>query len=134
MQRRHRTRQAEEKYKALRREEKRTYRRKKREYMRKELEELQELSKTSEAKKFYQKLNKSKQEFKPRTIMCRDKRGNILTEGHEILKRWKEYFEEKLKKNENESTADIALDPTDDRGKEPPTLAETLRAIKKLKK
>uniref|UniRef100_A0A6P7GTK5 Uncharacterized protein LOC114342098 n=1 Tax=Diabrotica virgifera virgifera TaxID=50390 RepID=A0A6P7GTK5_DIAVI len=46
--------------------------------MNKELQELQELSRSTETRKFYQKLNKSRKDFKPRTTMCRDKEVSLV--------------------------------------------------------
>ncbi|GFW29131.1 uncharacterized protein TNCV_2838711 [Trichonephila clavipes] len=35
-------------------------------------------------------------EFKPRTITCRNKRGELVSEPHEVTKVWKDYFQDLL--------------------------------------
>lgn len=65
-----------ERYKELRRTEKRVYKVKKREYNDKIFEELKSLHSQHEVKKFYQNINNGRKEFKPRN-MIRDSEGNI---------------------------------------------------------
>ena len=38
-------------------------------------------------------LNKSRKDFQPRTILCRDKEGMLLSEEDDILRRWAEHFD-----------------------------------------
>ncbi|GFT66123.1 uncharacterized protein TNCV_2009421 [Trichonephila clavipes] len=35
-------------------------------------------------------------EFKPRIISCRNKRGELVSEPHEVTKVWKDYFRDML--------------------------------------
>jgi hypothetical protein len=96
---------------------------------------LERLRSNNENKSFYQKLNKSRKDFQPRTILCRDKEGMILSEEDDILRRWAEHFDELLNieffnQNVNiQETYQAYLD-TD----EPtPTLDVVESAIQKLK-
>uniref|UniRef100_A0A6P7H3T2 Uncharacterized protein LOC114346646 n=1 Tax=Diabrotica virgifera virgifera TaxID=50390 RepID=A0A6P7H3T2_DIAVI len=104
------------------RKEKKIHRRKKREHIEKELQEIEELNKPTETRKFYQKFNKSRKEFKPRTMMCRDKEGDIVTQQSEILQRWTELFKEKFEQNGDPLYDEIILDQTDTRETTPPPL------------
>lgn len=49
-----------------------------------------------ETRKFYQKLNNKRKEFKPRVKLIRDKEEQILIEKTNILERMAEHFEEKI--------------------------------------
>lgn len=102
--------------------------------MRREMEELEKLNSQAEARKFYQKINRGRKEFQPRTNMCRDKEGNIISKKEDILERWAENFEEKLNEgNMREEESNTILNNEDEREKEPPSLEEVQRAINKLK-
>ncbi|GFV57096.1 uncharacterized protein TNCV_3530451 [Trichonephila clavipes] len=39
-------------------------------------------------------------EFKPRTITCRNKRGELVSEPHEVTKVWKDYFQDLLERRD----------------------------------
>lgn len=86
MQQVRRTRHAEKEYRNLRREEKRIHKKKKKEHMERKMLELEEINTQSEVRKFYQKINRSRKEFKPRITICRAKDGNILSDKESILK------------------------------------------------
>lgn len=101
---RHRTRNSVAIYKEKRRIEKRTHKRKKKTWLEEQITEINELGNNNEVRKFYEKVNKQRKEFKPRVSMCKDKSGNILSQKEEVLKRWREYFNELLNRgDENES-------------------------------
>jgi hypothetical protein len=70
MQQRNHTRKTVEEYTAARKEEKRVHKRKKKMFIEHELKELEHLRSSNESKSFYQKLNKSRKDFQPRTILC----------------------------------------------------------------
>ena len=79
--------------------------------------------------------NKSRKVFQPRTILCRDKEGMLLSEEDDILRRWAEHYDELLNTeslNQNvisQETYEADLD-TD----EPtPTLDVVENAIQKVK-
>ncbi|XP_055643129.1 uncharacterized protein LOC129779590 [Toxorhynchites rutilus septentrionalis] len=52
--------------------------------------ELEQLHRSQETRKFYQKLNVSRKGFVPRAKMCRDKNGSTLTDNREVAERWKQ--------------------------------------------
>jgi hypothetical protein len=87
MQQRNHTQKAVEEYRTDRREEKRVHKQKKKIFIERGLEELGCLRSNNESKSFYQKLNKSRRDFQPRTILCRDKEGMFLSEEDDILRR-----------------------------------------------
>ena len=123
-----RTRQVEEEYKQLRREEKKIHKGKKKKYMQME---VQELDMQKEARKFYKKLNESRQDFKPKINLCRNRAGEILSEEQQILERWTEHFEEHLKLRAE--TTEIELDMEDDREKDILPMIEEVQDVAKKK-
>jgi hypothetical protein len=68
-----------EEYRTARKEEKRVHKQKKI-HTEHELEELERLRSSNESKSFYRKLNKSRKDFQPRTILSRNKEGMLLSE------------------------------------------------------
>jgi hypothetical protein len=90
---------------------------------------------TTKANPSIESSTKIGKDFQPRTILCRDKEGTLLSEEDDILRRWAEHFDEMLNTelyNQNvtsQETCRAYLD-TD----EPtPTLEEVENAIQKLK-
>ncbi|XP_052565823.1 uncharacterized protein LOC128093352 [Culex pipiens pallens] len=68
-----------------------------------EFEDMEQLHRSNETRKFYKKLNGSRQGFTPRVEMCRDKDGVILTDEREVIDRWKQHFDEHLNGTEAEA-------------------------------
>ena len=58
--------------------------------------EREEASRQKETRKFYRKVNIIRKGYKPRTGMCKDKMGNLVTEKKKVLQRWAEHFDELL--------------------------------------
>jgi len=86
---------AVEEYRTARSKEKRVHKQKKKIFIEHGLE-VEHLGSNNESKSFYQKLNKSRKEFQPRTILCRDKEGMLLSEENDLLRRWAEHYDELL--------------------------------------
>ncbi|XP_058449191.1 uncharacterized protein LOC131429161 [Malaya genurostris] len=135
----HGTQQNVERYKQKRKEQTRIFREKKRHLEEAECEEMELLYRSQETRKFYKKLNKSRNGPMPRTEMCRDKDGGLSTDGREVIKRWKQHFDEQLNgaenvgmgvqddgRNNNVSVADDGNDPA-------PTLREVKDVMHQLK-
>jgi hypothetical protein len=70
MQQRNHTQKAVEEYKNEKKKKKRAHKQKKKIFIERRLEELERLKSNNESKSFYQKLNKSRKDFQPRTILC----------------------------------------------------------------
>jgi hypothetical protein len=71
MQQRKHTRKAVEEYRTARKKKKkRVHKQKEKIFIEHELEELERLRSNNESKFFYRKLNKSRKDFQPRTILC----------------------------------------------------------------
>jgi hypothetical protein len=87
------TRRATEEYQRRRFEEKKIHRRKKREAWKGLMEEA---GRQKETRKFYRKVNIIRNGYKPRKVMCKDKKGNLITEKKKVLQRWTEHFDELL--------------------------------------
>lgn len=63
------------------------HRKKKREAQNKNLDQLEKYRNEEELREFYGQVNNIKKQFKPKTNICSDKDGNILTDRDEILNR-----------------------------------------------
>lgn len=115
---------------------KRLHKKKKRDHDKQELIELEHLRSSNEIRAFYQKLNKSRKDFQPRTTSCREKEGTILGSDEAILERWAKYFGELLNGNvlEHLEGMTIVQNQGNPEIEEPvPTVNEVEQAIKKLK-
>jgi predicted ATPase len=86
MHQKHGTRSAVTNHQGKRKIEKKVHCKKKQECEKKQLEELQGLHSARESWKFYQKINSSWKEFKPRVTLCRSKDGSIISNQQGILK------------------------------------------------
>lgn len=93
------TRSLTEQYRNKRREEKYIHRKKKRKFENDRLLEIELCREHKETKTFYKFVNNERKSFKPRTNLCRDPRGNILTSKDEILNRWSNHFSSLLNGN-----------------------------------
>jgi hypothetical protein len=116
-------------------EKKRVHKRKRKIRIEYELEELERLRSNYESKCFYRKICRRRKDFQPRTILCRDKEGMLLSKEGDILRSWAEHFDGLLNtklSNQNATSqeiyqADLATDePT-------PSLDDVENAIQKLK-
>ena len=76
-----------------------------REWEKKQLEDLQELYYTREARKLYSKVKETKKEFKPMVNICKAKDGSIICDQNKVLARWNEYFNDLNKSNNQEHIA-----------------------------
>ena len=135
MQQRNHTWKAVEEYRTARSEEKRVHKQKKEIFIECGLEELERLRSNNESKSFYQKLNKSRKDFQPRTILCQKKEGTLLSEEGDILRRWAEHLDELLNTeffNQNQNvTSQKTYQVHSDTDEPTPTLDEVENAIKK---
>jgi hypothetical protein len=138
IQQRNHTRKAVEEYRTARREEKRVHKQKKKIFIERGLEEFERLRCNNESKSFYQKPNKSRKDFHPRTILCRDREGMFLSEEDDILRRWGEHYDELLNiefSNQNTTSQDtyqvyLATDEPTPTLDEEEMLYKSLRIIK----
>lgn len=128
------TRAATERYKQLRREEKRIHRRKKREFQSRTLLELERLHGANESRKFYKNINNQRRGFNPQLNMCRAVDGTMLTTKTDVLGRYKEHFDALLNGDESEaSDNDYSFLNDDGRFVAEPTRDEVSVAISSLK-
>ena len=86
------TRANTERYQELRRKANRICKKKKKDDMKERLEEIEQLSKQNERRKFYNAVEKAKRGFQPRIIHCKTKTGKVICEGSKVLERWEEHF------------------------------------------
>jgi hypothetical protein len=135
MQQRNHIQKSVEEYRTARSEEKRVHKQKKKIFIERGLEELEHLRSNNESKSFYQKLNKSRKDFQPRTILCQNKDGMLLSEEDDSLRRWAEHFDKLLNKesfNQNVTSQDT-YQVYSDTDEPAATLDEAGNAIQKLK-
>ncbi|XP_052564527.1 uncharacterized protein LOC120430808 isoform X2 [Culex pipiens pallens] len=102
----HNTRGNKESYKQLRRQQTHLFRDKKRRLEELECQDMEQLYRSNETRKFYKKLSQSRAGFMPRAEICRDKDGGILTDEREVIERWKQHFDEHLNGPEAEYQGD----------------------------
>ncbi|GFX11460.1 uncharacterized protein TNCV_1821431 [Trichonephila clavipes] len=135
--RKHCTRTHEEKYRKLRKAEKKTTQKKKEIFFENSLKNLENYNSQNECRKFYKSINRMRSEFKPRTITCRNKRGELVSEPHEVTKVWKDYFQD-LFEGRDEPIAlqnvHTEQDIIADEENPTPSITEVTYAIKKFKK
>ena len=86
------TRGSYEKYKELQKEAKKVCKKKKKEHLQKQLEEIGQLNREDERRKFYKAMDNMRKGYHPRQEACRDKDGKVLFDKEEIMNRWAEYF------------------------------------------
>jgi len=133
MQQRNHIQKAVEEYRTATSEDKRVHQKKKNTEC--GLGELERLRSNNESKSFYQTLNKSRKDFQPRTILCQNREGMLLSEEDDILRRWAEHFDELLNKeffNQN-VTSQETYQVHSDTDEPTPTSDEVENATKKLK-
>ena len=96
------TRRAREEYQTRSFKEKKIHRRKKRKAWKGLMEEMDEAGRQKETRKFYRKVNIIRKVYKPRIGMCKDKKGNLVTEKQKVLQRWAEHFAKLLNSHGDE--------------------------------
>jgi hypothetical protein len=67
-----------EKYKKLRKDAKEICKKKKNEHLQKQLEEIEQLNRQNERRKFYKEMDNIRKSYHPRQEACRDKDGKVL--------------------------------------------------------
>jgi hypothetical protein len=70
----------------------RYFRNKKREYLRNKINELATNSKNKNIRDLYRGINEFKRGYEPRNNLVKDENGDLLSDSHNILNRWKSYF------------------------------------------
>ena len=95
---------------------------------------MEQLFRTNDTRKFYEKVNHSRKGYVPRADMCRDVEGN-LTDESEMINRWRQYFNEHLNGDEaNRDGIGVELgEPVAGKTFPAPELQEIQQEIEKLK-
>ncbi|XP_037957054.1 uncharacterized protein LOC119686977 [Teleopsis dalmanni] len=132
------TRTVHEQYREMRKVERCLFRRKKRDQERREREEIEVCRNRNDARKFYQKVNRLTQGFKPGASTCKDENGNLVTDTQNVLKVWKEHFSKLLSGDDNINSAieempSVSPIENDDVEIPPPSHNEVRVAIQRLK-
>jgi len=134
------TRGSYEKYKELQKDAKKVCKKKKKEHLQKQLEEIEQLNRQNERRKFYKAMDNIRKGYHPRQEACRDKEGNVLCDKEEIMNRWAEHFKDTLSKEypscNDHGKLDLELNmegSDEDENSEMPTYEEIEESIKRLK-
>jgi hypothetical protein len=109
MHQRNHIRKVVEEYHVARREEKRVHKKGRRNIASVNLKNWNISGTHMKSRAFYQKLNKSKKKFQPKTTLCKDKESKILSGDKIILGRWVEYCDEWLNANVSGQSEDIGM-------------------------
>jgi hypothetical protein len=130
-----------EKYRQLRREEKRIHRYHKRQFENSLVGETEHFRLQNESRKLYQCVHHTGQAFIPRSNTCKNTNGTTLTNREQMLGRWVEHFKTLLEGENVEEAQDEELNRQveqeqgsgcDAENCKPPTEEEMLKAIHKL--
>jgi len=76
----------------VRRKVSRHFRNKKKEYLRAKIEELETNSKIQNIRDLYRSTNYFKKGYQPRCNIVKDGNGDLVTDSHSIVARWRNYF------------------------------------------
>jgi hypothetical protein len=83
----------------------------------------------------YINIKRQTKSYKPRTNICKDKNGNIISDKEKIIERWKEHFNDLLNNQQSNNTNNASHQEiyTAENLVPEPTIEEIDRAIDKLK-
>ncbi|XP_052903021.1 uncharacterized protein LOC128310418 [Anopheles moucheti] len=134
------TRQNVENYKRLRRQQTRLFQEKKRSFEESDEQLMQQLSQSGETRQFYRMLNAARSGFTPMIAMCRNVKGDILSDEREVIDRWKCYFDGHLNGADTANTGrgtgsrieQQYGSQHDEDEVSPPSLGEVISAVKQL--
>jgi Reverse transcriptase (RNA-dependent DNA polymerase) len=93
------TRAGQAEYRSKRDFARKLFRRKKRQHDRNVLCEIEGCRNRKETRKFYRKVNESKNGYSQQPLLCRDKNGMVLADEERCIARWAEYYKELLNPN-----------------------------------
>jgi hypothetical protein len=73
--------------------EKRTHQWKKQAFYNEEMRELESARREKALSLLYQKVNSTRQNFKPRTTICKSKEGRLISDKEGVVTCWREHFD-----------------------------------------
>ena len=76
----------------IRHEASRHFRNKMKEYLKAKIDEFETNSKIKNIRDLYGGINDFKKGYQPRTNKVKDEKGDLLTDSHSILARWRNHF------------------------------------------
>jgi endonuclease/exonuclease/phosphatase family metal-dependent hydrolase len=128
-----------EDYEQKRREARNLFKKKKRDLLRKKMEEIREYKDKKLTRKFYKGIKEINRPYQAKSVVIKDEHGKLIAEQEEILKRWKQYFEDLLK-TEEKTTEVMEQDKDEENDAEggkqeiyEPTIEEIRDIIKSMK-
>jgi hypothetical protein len=84
----------------VRRDASRHFRNKKNGYLKAEIYELETNSNINNVRDLYRGINDFRKGNQPRTIIVKDEKGDVFTDCHNIMTRWRNYFSQLLNVHE----------------------------------
>ena len=131
-----RTRSNVERYKNAQSQQKRIFRNKKRQQEDLERQQMEELYCVGDSRKFFGKVNQSRNSYVPQADVCKDTDGNLLTNERDVIERWRQHYDEHLngsiEQREGMTTVDLGEPMPDDRFPAP-DLEEIQEEIRRLR-
>jgi hypothetical protein len=77
---------------SVRRDASRHFRNKKKGYLKAKIEELETNSKIKNVSDLYRGINDFKKGYQPRSIIVKDKKGDLIADSHSIMAKWRNNF------------------------------------------
>jgi len=116
----------------VRRDASRHFRNKEKAYLKAKIEKLETYSKINNIRDLYMGINDFKQGYQPRTIIVKDEKGDLVTDSHSIMTRWRNYFSQLLNVHGANDVRQAEIHTTEPLVPEP-SAYEVELAIEKLK-
>jgi len=77
-------------------------RNKKKQWLNNKIKETEDAHRKNETRKFYKDIKAySRVDQCGTLLLCKDEKGNVMTEKQQVLERWKQYFKEVLNEHTN---------------------------------
>ena len=92
-----RTRATQEQYKQARKEADKICKVKKKQWMNNRIKQVEEAHKWNDTRKFFKDICSLQNDRSSPILACKDKNGTLKTDKQEIMKRWKQYFADLMK-------------------------------------
>jgi len=79
----------------------RHFRNKNKAHLKTKIEELENNSKVNNVRDLYRGINDFKMGYRPRTVIVKDEKGELVADRHSIVARWRNYFSPLLNVHED---------------------------------
>lgn len=104
-------------------------RNRKRKYENDRINKMEEDLKDNDLRTSYRYIHDLREGYRPRTTICRNENGQIISEPDEIKNLWKRHFQMLLENQEEYGTLDVSRGEEEENEIEPPILEEVRQTI-----